>query len=202
MPAFLREVLVNYASNMIRIRLNICTIFWKQREFLHGLHNLWKLVSVGAIRRFIFSFFANQNFSRYRKAVLLLKWVALILQVKFRFMSCLVSSADTGFYPSTFLHSRFLPIDWVSLMFAESVGDQDRVWQLVYVTYVFTPTYIGVRMILDMRTLTGTLIFFLWFYEVFKIFLVLIILYCENLLLYIWPLVYLFVLGRDKFLTV
>ena len=46
-------------------------------------------------------------------------------------------------------------------MFPESVGDQDRVWQLVYVTYVFTPTYIGVRMILDMRTLTGTLIFFL-----------------------------------------
>ena len=63
MPAFLREVLVNYSSNMIRIRLNNCTIFWKQREFLHGLDNLEKLVSVGAIRRFIFSFFANQNFS-------------------------------------------------------------------------------------------------------------------------------------------
>ena len=34
--------------------------------------------------------FANQNFSRHRKAMLLRKWVALILQVKFRFMGCLV----------------------------------------------------------------------------------------------------------------
>ena len=90
--AFLREVLFNYASNMIRIRLNNCTIFWKQWEFLHGLNNLQKLVSVGAIRRFIFSFFANQNFSLDKKAVLLRKWIALILQVKFRFMSCLVKS--------------------------------------------------------------------------------------------------------------
>ena len=55
-------------------------------------------------------------------------------------------------------------------MFAESVGDQDRVWQLVYVTYVFTPTYIGVRMILDMRTLTGTLIFSCDFMKFSKIF--------------------------------
>ena len=61
LPAFLREVLVNYASNMIRMRLNNCTIFWKQREFLYGLDNLQKLVSVGEISRFIFSFFANQN---------------------------------------------------------------------------------------------------------------------------------------------
>ena len=53
---------VNYASNMIRIRINNCNIFKKQREFLHGLDNLQKLVSVGAICRFIFSFFANQNF--------------------------------------------------------------------------------------------------------------------------------------------
>ena len=80
LPAFLREVLVNYASNMIRIRLNNCTIFWKQREFLHGLDNLQKLVSVGAIRRFIFSFFANQNFSRDKKAELLCKSIALVLQ--------------------------------------------------------------------------------------------------------------------------
>ena len=49
-------MLVNYASNMIRIILNNCTIFWKQREFLHGLDNL-----------------------RDRKAVLLRKWIALIL---------------------------------------------------------------------------------------------------------------------------
>ena len=92
MPPFLREVLVNYASNMIRIILNNCTFFWKQREFLHGLDNLQKLVSVGAIRSFIFDFFAIQNFSRNRKAVLLCKWIALILQVKFRFMVHLVKA--------------------------------------------------------------------------------------------------------------
>ena len=92
LPASFHEVLVNYASNMIRIRLNNCTIFWKQREFLHGLDNLQKLVSVGAIRRFIFSFFANQNFSRDRKAELLCKSIALVLQVKFRFMGCLVKA--------------------------------------------------------------------------------------------------------------
>ena len=57
MPAFLGVVLVNYASNMICIRLNNCTIFWKQWEFLHGLNNLEKLVSVQVIRRFLFSFF-------------------------------------------------------------------------------------------------------------------------------------------------
>ena len=77
---------------MIRIRINYCNIFKKQRQFLHGLDNLQKLVSVGAICRFIFSFFANQNFSRDRKAVLLRKWIALILQVKFRFMGCLVKT--------------------------------------------------------------------------------------------------------------
>ena len=92
LPTFLGEVLVNYASNMIRIRLNNCTIFWKQREFLHGLDNLQNLLSVGAIRRFIFSFFANQNFSLDKKAVLLRKWIALILQVKFRFMGCLLKA--------------------------------------------------------------------------------------------------------------
>ena len=62
LPTFHREVLVNYASNMIRIRLNNCTIFWKQQEYLHGLYNLQKLVPVGAICMFIFSFFANQTF--------------------------------------------------------------------------------------------------------------------------------------------
>ena len=92
LPAFLREVLVNYASNMIRIRLNNCTICWKQREFLHGLDNLQNLLFVRAIRRFIFSFFANQNFSRDRKAELLCKSIALVLQVKFRFMGCLVKA--------------------------------------------------------------------------------------------------------------
>ena len=51
---------------------------------------LQKLVSVWVVRRFIFSFFANQIFSRHRKAELLRKWIALVLQVKFRFMGCLV----------------------------------------------------------------------------------------------------------------
>ena len=91
MPAFLREVLVNYANNMIHIRLNNCIIFWKQQTFLQGLDNLPKLVSVGEISRFIFIFFANQNFSRNRKALQLRKWIALVLQVKFRFMGCLVT---------------------------------------------------------------------------------------------------------------
>ena len=43
-------------------------------------------------------------------------------------------------------------------------------------------------------------IFCLRFFKVFKILLVFMILYC--LLLYIWPLIYLFVPGRDRFLTV
>ena len=54
---------------------------------------LQKLVFVGAIRRFIFNFFANQNFSRHRKAKLLRKWITLVLQVKFCFMVCLVKAS-------------------------------------------------------------------------------------------------------------
>ena len=92
MPAFLLEVLVNYVSNMIRIRLNNCTILWKQREFLRGLDNLQKLVSVETISRLIFSFFANENFSQDKKALLLRKWIALVFQVKFCFMGCLVKA--------------------------------------------------------------------------------------------------------------
>ena len=49
-------------------------------------------ISIGAIRRFIFNFFTNQNFSRHRKAELLRKWIALVLQVKFRFMGCLAKA--------------------------------------------------------------------------------------------------------------
>ena len=48
--------------------------------------NLQKLVSVGAIRRFMLGFFANQNFSRDRKTVLLRKWIALMFHMKFHFM--------------------------------------------------------------------------------------------------------------------
>ena len=50
--------------------------------------------------------------------------------------------------------------------------------QLEYVAYERTPIFIGIRMILDMSTLTSTLIFSLRFFKVFKICLVLIILYC------------------------
>ena len=92
---------------------------------------------------------------------------------------------------------------------------------------VHTPNFIGVRMSLDMRTLSRTLICSLWVFKVHKIFLVLIILYCleaycyifdfkftclsleeiysllfKSLLLYIWLLGYLFVLERDIFFTV
>ena len=42
---------------------------------MHGLDNLQNLLSVGAIRRFIFSFFANQNFSQDRKTEQLRKWI-------------------------------------------------------------------------------------------------------------------------------
>ena len=73
-----------------------------------------------------------------------------------------------------------------------------RVWQLMYVTYLHMPTFIGILMLLDMRTFMHTIIFTSWF-KVFKIFLVLIILYClKNLLPYIWPSIY-FVLGTDIF---
>ena len=44
------------------------------------------------------------------------------------------------------------------------------------------------HMILDMRTLTRTLIFSLWFFKVSKIFLVLIILYCLKPYCYIFDL--------------
>ena len=37
-------------------------------------------------------FFANQNFSPDRKAKLIPKWIALVLQVKCRFMDCLVKA--------------------------------------------------------------------------------------------------------------
>ena len=42
--------------------------------------------------KFIFNFFANQNFSRHRKTELLRKWIALVLQAKFCFMDCLVKA--------------------------------------------------------------------------------------------------------------
>ena len=61
---------------------------------------------------------------------------------------------------------------------------KSRVWQLTYVAYVRTSTFVGIRMIVDLRTLTRTLICSLWFFKVLK-FQVLIILclktYCHLL---------------------
>ena len=65
---------------------------------------------------------------------------------------------------------------------------QFQVRQLTYVAYVLTFTFIDVRMILDMCTLTRTLIFSLWFDKVFKIFQVLIILNCLKSYCYIFEL--------------
>ena len=47
-----------------------------------------------------------------------------------------------------------------------------------YVVYVPTPTFIKLRMILDMSTLTRTLIFSVGVFKIFNIFLFFIILYC------------------------
>ena len=44
------------------------------------------------------------------------------------------------------------------------------VQQLAYVTYICVPTFIGVRMVLDMRMLTLTLIYFYDFLEFSKLF--------------------------------
>ena len=45
-------------------------------------------------------------------------------------------------------------------------------------------------------------IFSLWFLKVFKLFLVLLFWFFKNLMLYIWPLIYLFLLRRDIFFTI
>ena len=82
----------------------------------------------------------------------------------------------------------------------------NRVRQLSYIVCIYIPTFIGVHMILDMCTLTYTLIFSPWFFKAFKIFLVLIILYGVKAYCYrfdfIWLWIYLFVLGRERFFTV
>ena len=54
-----------------------------------------------------------------------------------------------------------------------------RVRQLAYIAYVRTPTFIII--VLDMRTLACMLIFSLSFLKFFKIFLVLVTLYCLKL---------------------
>ena len=78
-----------------------------------------------------------------------------------------------------------------------------RLQQLAYVAYVQTSTFIDAHLILDVHTFTHTLIFFPMIFSKFKNFSgsYNFILF-KNLLLYIWPLIYFFVLGGDKFFTV
>ena len=64
----------------------------------------------------------------------------------------------------------------------------NRVQQLKYVAYVRTPNFIGMRMILDVRSLTCKLIFSLSFFTAYKIFLVHIILYSLKTYRYIFDL--------------
>ena len=73
---------------------------------------------------------------------------------------------------------------------------QSNIQQLVYLAYVHTP---GVCMILDMHTLTCTLIFFPMIFLKFSKFFW--FWFFKNLMLYICPLIYLFVLERDRFFT-
>ena len=79
-----------YTLQSLRISNNIKQLhhLLKTMRIFAWSRYLQKLVSVGAIRRFIFNFFANQNFSRHRKAELLRKWIAPVLQIKFSFMGC------------------------------------------------------------------------------------------------------------------
>ena len=78
-----------YTLQSLRISNNIKQLhhLLKTMRIFAWSRYLQKLVSVGAIRRFIFNFFANQNFSRHRKTELLRKWIALVLRAKFRFIS-------------------------------------------------------------------------------------------------------------------
>ena len=72
----------------LSLRLNNCTTFWKQLNFC--------MVSIFAKDRICrgntyvhLQFFLQIKTSRHRKTELLRKWIALVLQVKFPFMSCL-----------------------------------------------------------------------------------------------------------------
>ena len=68
------------------------------------------------------------------------------------------------------------------------------VQHLAYVVYTCMSNFIGFHMIYNT--------FSVWFFKLFKFFLVLLILYClKTYLIYIWPLIYLFVLGRDRLFT-
>ena len=58
LPAFFHEVLVNYVSHMIRIRLNNCTIFWKQ-GFYRSSH--WRCSVKKGVLRKMFSKFTGKH---------------------------------------------------------------------------------------------------------------------------------------------
>ena len=77
-----------------------------------------------------------------------------------------------------------------------------RVWQLVNVVYMYLDGSILLASHDFWPALCRhiyTLIFFLWFFKVVKIFLVLKIFYCLKTYcyIYIWPLIYLFVLEGE-----
>ena len=68
-------------SFVLTVFLNDC---FKTMRIFAWFRYLQKLASFRAIHRFIFNFFANQNFSWHRKVELLRKWIAVVLQVKLR----------------------------------------------------------------------------------------------------------------------
>ena len=92
---------------------------------------LQKLVSVGAMHRFIFNFFANQNFSRHRKAELLRKWIALVLQAKFRFMGCLVKAN-----PLVLGNSVVIIVQLIVLVFTKQPSAER------YLANIFSPLFL------------------------------------------------------------
>ena len=77
-----------------------------------------------------------------------------------------------------------------------------RVQQMAFVTYVYMPNFTNIQMILDMHMLTCMLTFSQRISKFSNFFWFLLCYLFKNLLLYIWPLIYLFVLGRDSFFTV
>ena len=69
---------------------------------------------------------------------------------------------------------------------------------MMYIAYVRTPTFIDIRMILNMRTLTSMLVFSL--FSIFKIWFV-IVLYCLQTYCYKFDL-YFFGIGKDRFFKI
>ena len=137
----------------------------------------------------ILRFFQNFQGSYFRKGItsicvtiiywLLILWLFVWFNLQLSLLKISISAkSKTNFH---------FCIPWIG-----------KAQQLMYVAYIHMPTFIAICMILDMHTLTRTLIF-----KVFKIFLFLLFWFwfCKNLMLYIWPLIYLFLLGRDIFFT-